>query len=641
MTLAPSHLPLIPRSHLFGNPARAQTHISPDGRFISWLAPDDGVLNIWVAPTGALDQARAVTSDRKRGIRLYYWTYDGQHLVYLQDQDGNEDFHLFAVDPETRITRDLTPFDGVAVGISAVSKIRRDSILVHMNRRDPKWFDLYDLHLATGALTLLVENSGFSAFVADDQYQVQFASKYSAGGSFHVMRRADDGSWTDWAQFAPDDARSSGVNHVNSDGTAAILLDSRGRDTAALVRVDLATGQARILGSDPRADVVGMIRDRITKEPLAYIVDAGRREYIAIEPRIQPDLDFLAAQTIGDWSLNSATEDGSLWVVGGMSDTSPGTAYLYDRRARTLCKLHGARPELADAPLVPLVPVTIPSRDGLDLVCYLTRPAGAAGAGPMVLFVHGGPHSRDIFGFNPYHQWLANRGYSVLSVNFRGSTGFGKAFTNAGDGEWGRRMDDDLLDAVGWAIGQGIAEPGRIAIMGGSYGGYAVLASMTRNPETYACGVDIVGPSNLETLLATIPPYWESMRSQLTKAIGDPATAAGRALMRERSPVHHADRLRNPLLIAQGANDPRVKQAESDQMVAAMQANGIAVTYLLFPDEGHGFARPANNLAFNAVAEAFLARHLGGRAEPITIAEIEASTMEILEGAEALGLPTA
>jgi dipeptidyl aminopeptidase/acylaminoacyl peptidase len=639
MTSIAASVPLIPRAHLFGNPARTQTRISPTGRFIAWLAPDEGVLNIWVAPLAAPDQARAVTGERKRGIRAYVWAYDGKHLVYLQDKDGDENYHVLAVDPEAGTTRDLTPFEGVNAQIIAVRPVYRDRILIQMNRRDRRFFDVFLVDLATGALTPVLENPGFMSFVVDDHYRVRFGTKYGADGSLAIERRGPDGGWMGWAGFPPEDARSSKLGHLNADGTAVFLSDSRGRDTAVLVRIDLSTGEARLLAEDPRADLGEVLMDGPTKEPLAYVVNVERRAYIALDPAIQPDLDFLAAQQIGDWSLSSRTEDDALWVVSGSSDVSPGADYLYDRRGRSLRKLHDTRPELAGAPLAPMRPVTIRARDGLDLVSYVTRPLGADGPGPMVLLVHGGPWARDVFACDPMHQWLANRGYTTISVNFRGSTGLGKTFINASDHEWGRRMDDDLLDAVAWAVDRGLAAPGRIAIMGGSYGGYAVLAGMTRNPETYACGVDIVGPSNLETLLATIPPYWEAMRAMLTKAVGDPATAAGLALMRERSPVHHADRLRRPLLIAQGANDPRVKQAESDQMVAAMRAKGIPVTYLLYPDEGHGFARPANNIVFNAVAETFLARHLGGRAEKITSAEIEASTMQILEGGEGLGLP--
>ena len=630
---------LIPRRDLFGNPDRTLCTISPDGRFLAWLAPTDGVLNVWVAPRDAPDDAHPVTQDRLRGIRLYAWTYDGRHLVYLQDVGGDENFHVHAVDVAARATRDLTPFPGVRADIARISRTLRDRILISMNRRDPRFMDLHTVDLATGDVTLIQESHGEAEFVTDRRYGVHMAVTLETNGAQSLRRRGPDGAWADWITFSPDDAKTSGPVNLDADATALFLSDSRGRDTAALVRIDLATGGTRVIAADPRADVAVAVKDNDTLEPLAYAVTVERRELVAIDPRIQPDLDFLAARDIGEWLLNSRTEDDRIWIVSGASDIRPGAAYLYDRTAKSLVKLYDSRPELAGTPLVEMPPVTIRSRDDLPLVCYLTRPADAQGPGPMVLLVHGGPWGRDVFGFNPYHQWLANRGYAVLSVNFRGSTGFGKAFVNAGDGEWGRRMDDDLLDAVAWAIAEGVADPARIAIMGGSYGGYAVLAGMTRNPTLYACGVDIVGPSSLETLIATIPPYWESIRGMFTRAIGDPATQEGLALMRERSPLHMADRIARPLLIAQGANDPRVKQSESDQMVAAMQAHGVPVTYVLFPDEGHGFARPENNIAFNAVTEAFLARHLGGRAEPMTQAERDASTMQVLQGGAEIGLP--
>ena len=406
--------------------------------------------------------------------------------------------------------------------------------------------------------------------------------------------------------------------------------DARGRDTAALVRLDMLTGESTVLAADPRADIGGMIVDIQTRAPRAYTVVAERMEYHALDPAIAPDLDFLARSGIGDWGLSSRTEDDRLWVVSANSDTRPAVDYLYDRPAQTLREVLRARPELDGVALRRMNPVRIAARDGLSLVSYLTRPDTAT-LPPLVLLVHGGPWARDYFGYNAWHQWLADRGYAVLSVNFRGSTGFGKAFINAGDGEWGRRMDDDLCDAITWAVAEGHADRARIAIMGASYGGYATLVGLTRNPALYACGVDIVGPSNLETLLRTIPPYWESIRADLYRAIGDIDTAAGLAQAHERSPLFSAANIRKPLLIAQGANDPRVKQAESDQMVAALRAGGIPVTYVLFPDEGHGFARPENAIACNALIEDFLAHHLGGEAEPISAEQMAASTATIIE----------
>jgi dipeptidyl aminopeptidase/acylaminoacyl peptidase len=620
---------LIPRAHLFGNPDRAQAQISPDGALLAWLAPRDGVLNVWVAPMDAPQDAQPVTADRLRGIRAYGWTYHGRQLVYLQDTGGDENFHLHAVDPATRESRDLTPFDQVQARIVGISRRQRGHMLVGLNQRDRRFHDLHMLDLTSFALTLVEENPGFAGFVTDEELTARLAIRTTQAGGVQVLRR-DGSGWQDWIAFAPEDARSSAVSHLSRDGSAAFLRDSRGRDTAALVRMTLADGASRVLAEHPRADVGRLILDIDTREPLACVVATEREEYIALDASIRPDLDFIAAQEIGDWGLQSRSEDDRFWVLGSTSDLRPGIGWLYDRQAGQMRKLYDSRPELAGAALQPMRPATVRARDGLELVCYLTRPAGAALPGPMVLLVHGGPWSRDMFGFNPLHQWLADRGYAALSVNFRGSIGFGKAFINAGDGEWGRRMDDDLLDAVAWAVHEGVADPARIAIMGASYGGYATLVGLTRQPEFYACGIDIVGPSNLETLLRTVPPYWESFRSMLFRAIGDPDTPDGLRLAHDRSPLFRAGQILRPLLIGQGANDPRVKQAESDQMVGALVANEIPVTYLLYPDEGHGFVRPENAISFYAVAEEFLARHLGGRLEPMTDAERAASSMLVV-----------
>ncbi|EGO96647.1 MULTISPECIES: S9 family peptidase [unclassified Acidiphilium] len=631
-------LPLIPRAALFGNPRRAGAQISPDGGTIAFLAPRNGVMNLFVAPRGRIDAARPLTDERRRGIPGYAWAHDGRHLLVVKDNDGDENFHLHAVDRETGAMRDLTPHGPIQASIVKLSPRHPGEAVVSHNARDPQWPDLYRIEIATGRSTMIAENPGLAGFDVDEDFALRLAARLEGDGSQTVLRPDGAGGWAPFMRFAPEDAMTSGVLGLfTADGRRTLMLSSAGRDTAALFRLDLETGEATMLAEDARADIGEIIVRLHENTPLAYGVNYERNRYVALDPAIQPDLDALDAAGIGDWGIQSRSEDDRFWIVGAASDTAPGVAWLYDRKTRALEKLYDTRPDLADAPLAPMRPVVIAARDGLSLVSYLTLPAdGGSAPRPLVLLVHGGPWARDSFGFNPYHQWLANRGYAVLSVNFRASTGFGKAFLNAGDREWGRAMDDDLLDAVDWAIGQGIADPSRIAIMGGSYGGYATLAAMTRNPERYACGVDIVGPSNLETLLATIPPYWEAGRSIFTRALGDPATPEGAALLRERSPVHQAARLARPLLIGQGANDPRVKQAESDQMVAALKAKGIAVTYVLFPDEGHGFARPENSIAFNAITEHFLAAHLGGRAEALAAEEIGRSTAQLLEGAEIL-----
>jgi dipeptidyl aminopeptidase/acylaminoacyl peptidase len=632
--------PLIPRARLFGNPNRLSGTISPDGSHFAWVAPLDGVMNVWVAPFGTPDDAHPVTHDSKRGVRNYYWAYDGQHLLFLQDRDGDENWRLHAVNLGTGETRALTP-EGVRATPAGTSRHVRGAVLVTLNQRDPRYPDLFRVELASREVTLVAENPGFAGFVTDDRFVPRLALRSTEDGGMDMLRPGADGAWQDWVHIPAEDVFATDVSHLNTDGTTLYMRDSRDRDTAALVAVDLVTGERQLLAEHARADIGGIIMDRDTYAPLAYGVSVERLSYFALDPRVQPDLDFLAAQDIGDWWVLSRTEDDRWWVVAGQSDTRPGVAYLYDRQDRSLRMLYESRPELSGALLAPMHPVSIPARDGLPLICYLTLPRllDPAGTGrpvtpaPLVLLVHGGPWARDEFGYSSYAQWLADRGYASLSVNFRSSTGLGKNFINAGNREWGRRMDDDLLDAVGWAVDAGVADPARLAIFGGSYGGYAVLAGMTRNPELYACGVDVVGPSNLETLLATVPPYWASFRAQLVRALGDPDTEEGRALLRERSPLHRAGSIRRPLLIAQGANDPRVKQAESDQMVAAMKANGVPVTYLLYPDEGHGFVRPENQLAFVAMAENFLAGCLGGEAAPATAEELRATTMQVLEGA--------
>jgi dipeptidyl aminopeptidase/acylaminoacyl peptidase len=405
----------------------------------------------------------------------------------------------------------------------------------------------------------------------------------------------------------------------------------------------MATGEKRLIAEDAKADIGGTLRHPVTHEVQAYSVNYLKTEWIALDPGVRSSLDWLRGQLAGEFFVQSRTETDDKWIVGNDPVVAPARAYLFDRPSRTLTELYVTRPELEGAPLQPMHKLELTSRDGLTLVSYLTLPPGSdpdqtgkpSAPLPMILFVHGGPWARDGYGYNPVHQWFANRGYAVLAVNFRGSTGFGKAFINASNLQWGATMHDDLIDAVEWAWRKAWRSATKVAIMGGSYGGYAALAGLTFTPEVFACGVDIVGPSNLETLLETIPPYWEPMVKQFHERMGNPNTPEGLQLLRDRSPLHSADKICRPLLIGQGANDPRVKQSESDQIVEAMKKHGIPVTYVVFPDEGHGFAKPTNRIAFNAIAENFLATVLGGRAEPMS-GEVEASTAQILAGAELL-----
>ncbi len=618
---------LISRDALFGNPERALVTISPDGRNLSWIAPVDGVMNVWVAPADKPGEGRAVTADTTRGIRNYFWSYRPDTLLYVRDTGGDEDFHLFSVDLASGKTTDLTPFPKTTAQVVAASHGNPGSILVGMNDRDPQWHDLYRVDLKTGERTLVEKNDDkIGGYIVDDDYHVRFATRARPDGGEDVLQPDGKGGWKVYTDIPFEDSLTTRPGGLTTDGKTLYMSDSRNRDTAALYAIDVASGDRTLVYEDARADVGAPLTDPQTGVVQAVAVDYLREEWQPLDPAISEDLKKLQAIGPGEIGVNSRTWDDKTWIVTYSAAESPVSYYRYDRGGDgALTKLFSARPALEGKPLVPQWPQEITSRDGKTLVSYLTLPRSADANGdgkadlavPMVLFVHGGPWGRDSYGYSPYAQWLANRGYASLAVNFRGSTGFGKAFTNAGNGEWGRKMHDDLLDAVQWAVKEGVTTQDQVAIMGGSYGGYATLAGLAFTPEEFACGVDIVGPSNLNTLLSTVPAYWASFYEQLAKRMGDPRTEEGKAWLVERSPLTQADQISRPLLIGQGANDPRVKQDESDQIVKAMQAKNIPVTYVLFPDEGHGFARPENSKAFNAVAEGFLSQCLGGRAQPI------------------------
>lgn len=633
--------PLIERAKLFGNPSRAAGTLSPDGNWLSWIAPRDGVLNIWIAPSTDLADAKPITAEKLRPIREHFWAPDSRSVLYIQDKGGDENYLLYGVDVATGVETNLTPFENTRVMLVGSSVTIKDRILIGLNNRDPHWHDIHSLDLNSGALTELIRGDGFAGFLADDTLTLRLAVGPNEAGGMDYFRVAN-GVVEDEpvASAGLEDALTTSPAGFTTDGTTLYWIDSRGRNTAALIAQDVASGDSVVIAEDARADIGGVLSDPKTGVIQAYSVDYLTTEWTAIDAGIGADLAFLQARLPGKIAVTSRTEVDDKWTVAHDAVTASPAVYLYDRIAKTLDQLYVSRPELEGAPLVAMHPREVPARDGLALVSYLSLPPGSDTDGdgrpdaplPMILLVHGGPWARDAYGYNPYHQWLANRGYAVLSVNFRGSTGFGKAFISAADLQWGRKMHDDLLDAVAWAERQGIALPGKTAIMGGSYGGYATLAGLAFTPDTFACGVDIVGPSNLETLLATIPPYWEAARQQFHQRMGNPETPDGLAMLKERSPLHKAGDIRKPLLIGQGANDPRVNQAESDQIVTAMKGHGIPVTYVLFPDEGHGFARPENNIAFNAITENFLQACLGGRAEPIG-GTVKASSAQVPDGA--------
>jgi len=634
---------LIPREALFGNPVAAGGQISPDGKYVSWVAPVDGVMNIWVAPTADPKAAKAVTKDAKRGIQQYFWAPDSSHLLYMQDIGGNENFHVYAVDAGGANTRDLTPVDGkVRAQVQGVSRLRPDVVLIGLNDRNPQFFDLYEVNYRTGARKLVAENPGYGGWVVDNMLAPRLASKTAPGGGSTYYRREADGSWKEVFSIGNEEAFNTGPRGFDRDNKALYWADSRGRDKAALVKMDVATLKTEAIATSDQADIGAVLSDPQTFEPIAYGVNYLRNEWTPLNDRMRANLAFLKAKLPGDFAFTSITDDGSKAVVAAAAAEAPAITYLYDIKRQTLTKLFESRPDLSKYALRPMHPVEIKSGDGKTLVSYLTLPAAADPnkdgkadkAVPLVLFVHGGPWARDAYGFNSTHQWLADRGYAVLSVNYRGSTGFGKDFVNSAIGEWSGKMHQDLIDAVDWSIAQGVTTRDKVAIMGGSYGGYATLVGLTFTPDRFACGVDIVGPSNLKTLMESFPAYWRpSLEGNFYKHIGDPANPADVPRMMAQSPISRVDSIRAPLLIGQGQNDPRVVKAESDQIVAAMLAKKLPVTYVNFPDEGHGFQRPPNRLSFNAVTEAFLSKCLGGRYQPIG-GDFAGSTLQVLQGAD-------
>jgi dipeptidyl aminopeptidase/acylaminoacyl peptidase len=627
---------LLARSVLFSNPDRAAPTISPDGKRIAYLSSVDGVLNVWVAPINDLAKAKPVTQDKKRGIRTYRWAYTNEHVLYMQDDGGDENWHLHAVDLKSNVDKDLTPeAAGVQSRIESLSHRIPNEVLVGINDRDKRYHDLYRVNVASGARKLVQKNEMFLSFNVDHDFKLRFAMRPEKDGSTTITEPDGKGAFRDVAKIPLEDSLTTQVAGFDKTGTKAFLLDSRDRDTAALVEMDLATKKTTVVLDDGQADVSDIVQHPTEKKVQAVLASYDRLRWHAIDPVVRADLDAIQTQAAGDVHLLSRTLDDKQWVVSTNVSDQPLKFWLYDRSKKKLNYLFSSMKALEDAKLAKMVPVVLKSRDGLDLVSYLTQPRDAEGKGPlpMVLLVHGGPWGRDRYSLNAQHQWLASRGYAVLSVNYRGSTGFGKKFVNAADKQWAAKMHDDLIDAVKWAIDQKIAKQDSVAIMGGSYGGYATLVGLTFTPETFACGVDIVGPSNLVTLLQAIPPYWEAEIEQFTKRIGDHRTEDGKKYLLSVSPVTHVDRIKRPLLIGQGANDPRVKQAESDQIVKAMQGKQIPVTYVLYPDEGHGFARPENRKSFNAVAEVFLAQCLGGPYEPIA-ADFKGSSITVPAGKE-------
>ncbi len=635
---------LIDRAELFGNPVASQGRISPDGKWVSWIAPDDGVMNVWVAPAANPDDGKVITDDRHRGISNHFWSTDSKYVMFAKDNDGDENFHVYASDPRTGETRDLTPVaDGARAQILGVSRDRPGVILVGLNERNPQLTDLYEVNVETGERRLIAENPGYAAWITDNTYAPRMAMVPQPDGGMQAVYLNDDMTPGElFADIPSEDMLSTNVVGFSRDNKTAYLIDSRDRNVAAGVAVDLTTGERRVIAEPTQADLSGILTDNETYEPIAYSVNYLKDEWTPLNEEAAAEIAFLQNNLEGEFSISSRSEDDNTWIVYEGAAEAPGQYYVYDRTADTLTPWFATRPDLADAPLQPMHPLELKSSDGKTLVSYLTLPPGSDPDGdgrpdeavPMLLWVHGGPWARDSYGYDTIHQWMANRGYAVLSVNYRGSTGFGKDFTNAAVGEFAGKMHTDLTDAVDWAVAEGIAQEDKVAIGGGSYGGYATLIGVTFTPDKFACGVDIVGPSSLATLIESFPEYWKPfLAGTWFRYVGDPSDPEARAAMIERSAISRIDDIRVPLLVGQGGNDPRVTKPEADTLVAAMQAKDLPVTYINYPDEGHGFQKPENRLSFFAAMEGFLGECLGGRVQPIGDS-FEGSSAEVLAGAE-------
>jgi len=609
--------PLIPRDVLFGNAERERAQISPDGTMIAYLAPSDGMMSVWVCTLGAGD-ARMIARDPERPIPWLAWQGDGRHVLYLQDRGGNENYHLFQVDLAGETIRELTPGEGIRCVPISIDDRFPDEALVTMNERDPRLMDVCRIDFRRGTVALDTENPGdVISWLADGAHRVRAAVAQLPDGSSCIrVREHAAGEWGILDRYSSSDGLPSLVAFT-PDGASLSVITAKGANASRLVTYDLTTAAVSVLLEDEAYDVSVVHVDPGSRRIVAAAILRDRLTWHAIDDAFSGTLGTLSALHDADFTIDDASADGTTLVVRYRFDNGPARYYTFDTQQGHAAPLFIDRPALLEQTLAPMRAIAFPARDGLTIHGYLTVPVGTEPARlPMVLLVHGGPWHRDRWGYDPYVQWLANRGYAVLQINFRGSTGYGKAFLNAGNRQWAGAMRTDLLDGREWAIAQGIADPERIAIFGGSYGGYAVLTALAFTPDAFACGVDLVGPSNLNTLLGSLPPYWEPMRKLFHERMGeDPA------FLDSQSPLFKAGEIRSPLLIAQGANDPRVKQAESDQIVAAMRENQIPVTYLVFDNEGHGFADPQNNKRFTALAEAFLARTLGGRVQPASDGE--------------------
>jgi dipeptidyl aminopeptidase/acylaminoacyl peptidase len=634
--------PVVDREIFFGNPEYAGAQISPDGKYISFIKPFKGTMNIWVKETNAsFDSAKPLTDDTTRPVRNYFWSRDGKYILFSQDKGGDENFNVYAVNPADKpasgadvpTARNLTDAKGIRAILQAVPESDPDAIYVGINERDKAWHDLYKVKISTGERTLINENKDrYQGMIFDNADKLRLAVRSANNGDTEVLRIDADGKAT--KIYSCNSFETCAPIRFHKDDKRVYMQTNKGdADLIELVLMDVATGKIEKVESDPlkKVDFGGASFSEITKELIATSYEDDRERLYFKDKKYEDDYKTIKKK-LGDRdvSFNSSTKDEQKFIVATNSDVDPGTIWLYDRKTKNLSTLYQVREKLDRKALAPMKAITYKSSDGLEIPAFLTLPKGVEAKNlPLVVNPHGGPWGRDYWGYNTYAQFLANRGYAVLQMNFRASTGYGKKFLNAGNNEWGQKMQDDITWGVKYLVDQGIVDAKRVGIMGGSYGGYATLAGVTYTPDTYAAAVAIVAPSNLQTLLEAIPPYWEAIRTVFYKRMGDPNTPEGLAQMKRQSPLYSADKIKTPLMVVQGANDPRVNKFESDQIVVALRDRNYPVEYILAPDEGHGFARPVNNMAMIAASEKFLAKHLGGRYQETMTPEVSKRLAEI------------
>ena len=644
--------PIIDRELFFGDPEISGAQISPDGKFIAFVKPFKGTRNVWVKRTeDPFDAAKPITADKSRPIAQYFWSRDGKYILFVQDKAGDENYLVYAVNPaespaageDVPAARNLTDAKGVRAAIFAVPRSEPDAIYIGLNDRDPAWHDLYKVKISTGERTLVRKNTErITSWVFDLKDQLRMATRAADNGDTEVLR-VDENGFT--KVYSCNVFESCGPVRYHKDGQRVYFETNKGAniDLTRLELFDPASGKEELVESDPmnRVDFGNANFSEVSDELIATSYDDERIRIYWKDKSFEADYKLLQKKLPGkEIGFVNGTKDERLFLIVASSDTEPGERYLFDRNTKKLTLQYRIREKLERDYLAPMTAVRYKSSDGLEIPAYLTLPKGVPAKNlPAIVLPHGGPWFRDSWGYNGFAQFLANRGYAVLSPNFRASTGYGKKFLVAGNKQWGDKMQDDVTWGVKYLVAQGIADPKRVGIMGGSYGGYATLAGVTFTPDLYAAAVDIVGPSNLVTLLETIPPYWESIRKLFYARMGDPATPEGKAQLERQSPLNHAGKIKTPLLVIQGANDPRVNKREADQIVIALRDRNYPVEYLVAPDEGHGFARPINNMAMFATTEKFLAKYLGGRYQESMTPEVAQRLKEISVDVKTVKLP--